>query len=101
MQQLRLAVERTMASHPLMLSFLALDQVALGPDIGLYVTIRQTRKILDQCILDHGTVSRIEDVRILFIDPYKSHTVLPGPLFHGIIVFVEEIKSAVLIWSSK
>ena len=81
-----------------MLSFIAEDDSAFGPNIGLYVTLRQTKKLLDQCLLDHGTVRNLEDVKkIVMRYPYKDHTTLPGPLFRGIIVFVEEIQSAALI----
>lgn len=91
-----------MAAHPLMLSFLATDDAALGPGVGVYVTIRQTKKILDQCIVDHDTVRTLEDLkRLVMRYPYKNHAMLPGPLFRAIIVYVEETKSAAVITNCK
>lgn len=100
-QQLRSALEVALFNNPLVLSFLVGDDSLLGPELGLYVTMRQTREILDKCIMDYGTVDTVEDVRkIARHYPFKDHSMLPGPLFRALIVFVRETKSAAAIMNS-
>ncbi|KAI9826481.1 MAG: hypothetical protein M1819_007330 [Sarea resinae] len=100
-KQLRSALERTLENNPLMLSFLVLGESTLGPDLALYVTVSNTKELLDQCILDHGVVDTLEDVRNITMHyPYKDHAMLPGPLFRAITVFVKETKSAALVYNA-
>ena len=95
---MRAAIETTLRYNPVMLSFIVVSTSKIGADLGLYVTKRQSKKLLDQCILDLGTVETMNDVRDLTMNyPYKDHAMLPGPLFQAIIVFVKEKNSAAII----
>jgi hypothetical protein len=89
-----------LANHPLLLSFFVNDD-SIGPELGLYATIRPQKSIFDLCILDYGTVDTLQDVKALTTDyPFKDSAILPGPLFHALIVFVLETNSAALITNS-
>ena len=62
------------------------------------MTIRQTREVLDKCILDYGTVDTVEDVREMTMHyPFKDHGAFPGPLTRPLIMFVRETNSAAAI----
>jgi hypothetical protein len=84
-----------------MLAFMAIDPDLLGPELGLYVMVR-SEKFFDQCILDYKTVATRDDLRSITMDyPFPDHTLLPGPLFRALIVFVEETNSAAIITNSE
>ncbi|PYH97878.1 acetyl-CoA synthetase-like protein [Aspergillus ellipticus CBS 707.79] len=92
-QQLRRALEATLANHPLLLSFAIIDDTNT-----LQVTVKPSPRILDRCIVDYGTVDTMEDVRQLTMNfPPEHRMQFPGPLFGSLIVHVKEINSAVLV----
>lgn len=95
---MRAALEKALANNPLLLSFVVVDDSRLGPELGLYATIRQSKSFLDRCIQDHGTVDTVQDIRHLTMHhPFKDDVRLPGPCFRGLVVFVRETNSAALI----
>ncbi|KAL5361447.1 hypothetical protein BJX96DRAFT_185286 [Aspergillus floccosus] len=95
--ELREATVTTIRNNPLLLSFMIIDPELQDPELGLYVLIRP-EAMLDQCVLDYGTVETVEDAQRINMDyPFPSHTLLPGPLFRALIVFVQETQSAALI----
>ncbi|KAA8649573.1 hypothetical protein EYZ11_005808 [Aspergillus tanneri] len=95
-QHLRLSLEKALCVHPLLRSFIVLDEQVV--DRALHVTIKPSKKILDQCIVDYGVVDGLDDVRKLTFDfPQMHRPRFPGPLFRGLIVFVKETNSAALI----
>ena len=99
---MRIAVEKTLRNNPVMLSFVAVDESQLGTDLGLYITMKQSKKFLDQCITNLGTVETMGDVRRLTMNyPYKDHAMVPGPLFRALVVFVKEKNSAAVIYNGK
>ncbi|PYH85268.1 acetyl-CoA synthetase-like protein [Aspergillus uvarum CBS 121591] len=95
--QLRHALETTLTVHPMLRSFAVLDPTPEAPET-LLVTVRHSPAILDQCIVDYGEVDTVADVERLTINFPAEHRVgTPGPLFRGLIVFVKQISSAVLV----
>ncbi|KAL8671714.1 MAG: hypothetical protein Q9168_003785 [Polycauliona sp. 1 TL-2023] len=93
-QRLRGALEKALSNNPLLVSFYVLDQHR-NPH---YVTLKPSRKLWDLCLLDYGTVEKIEDVQQLAIDyPMKEHARVPGPLFRCLIVHVAETRSAAMV----
>lgn len=98
---MRSALEIVLANNPLLLSFVVIDDVRLGPELGLYATIRQSQSFLDRCIQDYGTVDTVQDVRHLTMHhSFKDDVKLPGPCFSALIVFVRETNSAAVITNS-
>ncbi|GKZ28259.1 putative NRPS-like protein biosynthetic cluster [Aspergillus brasiliensis] len=96
--QLRHALETTMTAHPMLRSFVVLDDDAPGASETLQVIIRHTPAILDRCIVDYGEVDTLADIYQLIVNFPAEHRIKPpGPLFRGLLVFVKEISSAVLI----
>lgn len=99
---MRNAIEAALVVNPVLLSFVVVNTGRLGPDLGLYVSLRHTRNVLDWCIEDYGTVDTLDEVRLLTMNyPYSDHTKLPGPLFRTLLVFVRETRSAVAITNSE
>jgi hypothetical protein len=99
---MKTALEAALANNPLMRAFLVDDPVNLGSTVSLYVSIRQNRKFLDQCILEYGTVNTLKDLESITMDyPFKEHAMIPGPLFRALLVFVREINSAAVITNSE
>ncbi|KAG2413222.1 hypothetical protein HFD88_002411 [Aspergillus terreus] len=95
--ELREAAVTTIKNNLLLLSFMIVDPELIDPELGLYAMIRP-EAILDQCVLDYGAVDTLEDARKLNMDyPFPDHTLLPGPLFRALVVFVQESQSAALI----
>lgn len=95
---MRVALETALANNPFLLSFVVMDDVRLGPELGLYATMRQSKSFLDRCIQDYGTVDTLQDIRQLTMHhPFKDEVKLPGPCFRALIVFVRETNSAALI----
>lgn len=98
---MRSALESILCINPILLSFVVVDPARLGASLGLYVLIKQSRETLDRCIIDCGEVQGMEDVkRTAMIYPFKDHAKLPGPLFRALILYVQEMKSAVAITNS-
>lgn len=98
-KELRDALTATLRHHPLMISYL-LSETASADGLGLHVVMRQTKKALDLCISDYGTVKSVDDLLTLMRNwPYMGHTVLPGLLSHTLLVFIEQIQSAALIFN--
>ncbi|KAJ5899344.1 hypothetical protein N7495_004088 [Penicillium taxi] len=77
MIEVREALEATLLNNPLMLSYL-ISNTGIGENLGLHVIMRQTKKMLDQCITDYGTVRTVADAKLL-ADEYipKYHPQLP------------------------
>lgn len=99
---MRSALETTLLNYPIFLAFLICDDPRLDPDLGLYVTVRQTREFLDKCIMDYGTVDTLEDVRKLTMHfPFNDRARFPGPLSRAIILFVRETNSAAVIFCGR
>jgi hypothetical protein len=95
---MRAALGQTLLSHPLMLSYMVTDNKLLGEELGLYITMRHSHKVLDECILDYGTVDTLAQLRKLTMNyPFKDHAMLPGPLFRCLVVFVQETNTAAVI----
>ncbi|GKZ38572.1 putative NRPS-like protein biosynthetic cluster [Aspergillus brasiliensis] len=92
--ELRRALEATLLVHPMLRSFAVQDDTSQT----LLVTVRPSPAILERCIVDYGEVATLEDVHRLVVDfPPEHRIALPGPLFCGLMVYVKEIKSAVLV----
>ncbi|OJJ67660.1 hypothetical protein ASPBRDRAFT_78350 [Aspergillus brasiliensis CBS 101740] len=92
--ELRQALEATLPLHPMLRSFVVQDDTPQT----LLVTVRPTPSVLQRCIVDYGEVATLEDVHRLVVNfPSEHRIALPGPLFCGLMVYVKEIKSAVLI----
>lgn len=101
-QSMRNAIEAALVVNPVLLSFVVVNTGRLGPDLGLYVSLRQTRNVLDWCIEDYGIVNTLDEVRLLTMNyPYSDHIKLPGPLFRTLLVFVRETRSAAAITNSE
>jgi hypothetical protein len=79
-----------------------MDDEALGKELGLYVVMRHSKKILDQCILNYGTVENMQALRETTMNyPFEDHGMLPGPLFRCLVIFVRETSSAAVITNGK
>jgi len=95
---MRTALEETLLKHPIMRSYLIVNDEVLGKELGLYVIMRQNKRLLEQCILNYGTVDTLEELRSVTMNyPFKDHAKLPGPLFRCLVVFVRETNSAALV----
>ncbi|KAI2816485.1 hypothetical protein CBS147321_5166 [Aspergillus niger] len=91
---LRKALEATLPLHPMLRSFVLQED----ENQTLLVTVRPSPSILDRCIVDYGEVATLNDVHRLVVNfPQEHRIALPGPLFCGLMVYVKEIKSAVLV----
>ncbi|KAJ5239339.1 hypothetical protein N7468_003958 [Penicillium chermesinum] len=102
LQEMRAALEKTLLVHPIMLSYLITDNELLDKELGLYVTMRHSTKILEKCILNFDSVDTLEQLRTLAMDyPFEDHAMLPGPLFRCLVVFVRETNSAAVISNSR
>ncbi|KAJ5121351.1 uncharacterized protein N7515_009312 [Penicillium bovifimosum] len=101
-EAIRTALEATLINNPLMLSYIVVDDEALGRELGLHVTLRRNKTTLDRCIVDYGTVETLQDLRFITMNyPFKDHAMLPGPLFRALIVFVRETNSAAVVTNGK
>ncbi|CRG92870.1 hypothetical protein PISL3812_09944 [Talaromyces islandicus] len=97
-QDMRAALEQTLLGHPLMLSYMVTDNKLLGDELGLYVTLRHSRKVLDECILDYGTADTLAQLQKVTMNyPFKDHAMLPGPLFRCLVFFVQETNTAAVL----
>ncbi|KAJ5771746.1 hypothetical protein N7520_002275 [Penicillium odoratum] len=97
LMEMRNALEVTLSNHPLMTSYL-LPSTGLEENLGLHIVMRQNKIMLDLCITDYGTVRTVSDLKRLTKNyPYKHHPTLKGPLFHALMLFVEETSSAAVI----
>ncbi|PYH87689.1 acetyl-CoA synthetase-like protein [Aspergillus ellipticus CBS 707.79] len=97
-QKLRSALETALTVHPMLRSFIVIDETAAASERSLHVTIQHSQKILDRCIVDYGVVATMQDIRRLTINfPAEHRIAYPGPMFRALLVFVEEINSAVLV----
>ncbi|KAF9890794.1 hypothetical protein FE257_005364 [Aspergillus nanangensis] len=91
------ALKLTLEHNPLMLSFMIVDPRLQNSELGLYISIH-SGKFSDQCVLDYGTVETLEDAQSINMDyPFPDHTLLPGPTFRALVVFVRETNSAAVI----
>ncbi|KAF4983472.1 hypothetical protein FZEAL_1201 [Fusarium zealandicum] len=94
LQELRYGLEKALANNPLLTSFYVVD----GNKNPYYITLKPTSKLWDMCLLDHGSVKTAADVQQLAIDyPFPEHSRAPGPLFHCLIIHVEETNSAAMV----
>ncbi|PYI25987.1 acetyl-CoA synthetase-like protein [Aspergillus indologenus CBS 114.80] len=94
----RLALVTALAKHPIFLSYLVVDDTHLGAQLGLYVVLHQTSKLLDQCIHSGLVVDSPEELtKITTEHPFRMPAVLPGPNFGALIVSVRETQSAAII----
>ncbi|KAJ5677318.1 uncharacterized protein N7477_002951 [Penicillium maclennaniae] len=101
-QEMRTALEKTLLMHPMMLSYVVMDDKSLSKELGLYVTLRHSSKVLEKCILDIESVDTLQELRTIAMDyPFKDHAKLPGPLFRCLIIFVRETSSAAVITNSE
>lgn len=81
-----------------MLSYIVTNDKLLGEELGLYVTIRHSRKVLNECNLNYGTVDSLEQLRRITMNyHFKDHAMVPGPLFRCLVVFVQETNMAAVI----
>ena len=97
-KDMKQALQLTLRNHPLMLSYIIADDKALGNQLGLYVVMQHSKKILDQCVLSYGTVENMQDLRDITMNyPFEDHGMLPGPLFRCLVIFVREMNSAAVI----
>ncbi|KAI5310861.1 hypothetical protein KEM55_006511 [Ascosphaera atra] len=96
-EQLRDALEATLARHPLLLSFFLHNDPRLGvsSNLGLYVVIKHCRRMLNFIIHNYGVFDRLEDARKLPLHPpIREHSRLPGPLFNALVCYVKETEEA-------
>ncbi|RAH71873.1 acetyl-CoA synthetase-like protein [Aspergillus aculeatinus CBS 121060] len=94
----RHAFVTALAEHPILLSYLVVDDKHLDAQLGLYVVLRQTPEILDRCIHSELVVDSLEELtRITTEHPFRMPAVLPGPNFGALIVSVRETQSAAII----
>ncbi|KZZ91579.1 Condensation domain protein [Ascosphaera apis ARSEF 7405] len=96
-EQLRSALEETLTRHPLLLSFFLHNDPRLGAvsGLGLYVVIKQCRRMLNYCIHDYGVFEKLEDAHNLPCHPLiKEHSKLPGPLFNALLFYIKETEEA-------
>ncbi|PWY71318.1 acetyl-CoA synthetase-like protein [Aspergillus eucalypticola CBS 122712] len=92
--ELRKALEVTLPLHPMLRSFVVQGETSQT----LLVTVRPSQSILKRCVVDYGEVATLADVHDLVVNfPQEHRIALPGPLFCGLMVYVNEIKSAVLV----
>ncbi|PYH97506.1 acetyl-CoA synthetase-like protein [Aspergillus ellipticus CBS 707.79] len=97
-QRLHSALEAALSNHTMLLSFMAINETLSVADRALHVTIRPTRKIFDQCVLDYGVLETVEDAYKIQRDWPQGHEIpMPGPLGRFLIAFVKETNSAVMI----
>ncbi|KAI5295562.1 hypothetical protein KEM52_000974 [Ascosphaera acerosa] len=93
------ALEETLLRHPILLSFFLHNDPRLGASsgLGLYVVIKQSRRMLNYCIHEYGCLHKLEDARSLPCHPLvKEHSKLPGPLFNAMMFHIKETGSAAL-----
>ncbi|KAI5285697.1 hypothetical protein KEM54_000363 [Ascosphaera aggregata] len=103
-EQLRSALEQTLLRHPLLLSFFLHNDPRLGAGsgLGLYVVIKQSRRMLNYCIHDYGVLNTLQDARGLPCHPLiKEHSKLPGPLFNAMIFSIKGTGDSALFLNSK
>ncbi|KHN94310.1 AMP-dependent synthetase/ligase [Metarhizium album ARSEF 1941] len=89
------ALRIALANNPILTSFYA----GYPAQHGAYVTVRPSPKLWEQCISTEAPVKSCADLATLALEyPYKDHARLPGPLFHALLVYVEEAKSAAIVY---
>ncbi|KAK5996045.1 hypothetical protein PT974_04471 [Cladobotryum mycophilum] len=91
----RTAIEKTLSNNTIFTALCVADE---SKDLH-YVTLKPSPKLWDICIVDGGSVQSNADLLSLSIDyPYPDKAKLPGPLFHCLIVHVEESNSAAMVF---
>jgi len=91
-------MERMLSNHPMLTSFLVSD----SKKTPYYVTIKQQQKLWDMCLVHHPKVNSLADVQQLAVRyPHTEKARVGGPLFHCILMDVEETKSAAMVMYGK
>ncbi|KAK0389845.1 hypothetical protein NLU13_3418 [Sarocladium strictum] len=91
---LRQRLKATLALHPVLTSFVVLDQ-GRKP---YYLTVDPNDTLWNLCIFDHGPVDTVADLQQLAVDfPRTDLARMPGPLFTCHLVQVKESNSSAMI----
>lgn len=73
-----------------------------GDGAPFYATLKPSQKLYDQCLIDGGTLPSLADLQRTAIEyPHKEQSHYPGPLFHALLFYVEELKSAAFVMYRK
>jgi hypothetical protein len=60
--------------------------------------MKDNQKFFDQCFTDGGRLETLKDLQHLAMNyPHPEHSTAPDPLFHALLYYVEEIKSAAFL----
>ncbi|KAF2994277.1 nrps [Curvularia kusanoi] len=66
-----------------------------------YVTMKAQKKLYDTVLHDGGSVPSVEGLQqqaMNYARDHPEHSLFPGPLFHAMIYYIEDIKSAGFVY---
>ncbi|KAF1967257.1 acetyl-CoA synthetase-like protein [Bimuria novae-zelandiae CBS 107.79] len=94
-QELKEALTVTLANNSLFASF-----CVHGSNGQLfYITMKPQKKLYDQILIEEGSIANVAELQRLAMEyPHPKHSTFPGPLFHALIYYIEDIKSAGLVY---
>ena len=88
----------TLANNPLFSSFC----IHGSNKRPYHITMKPQKKLYDQILIEEGSIASVEELQRLAMEyPHRKHSTFPGPLFHALIYYIEDIKSAGLVYYGK